>query len=82
MGQSLYDHVLYDYDITSLCGYRWSRGKAGAIRDIESGSESFYVQDNAGNTADIHVVDGTTGKYLRTDPNSSCADNLDSPPDC
>lgn len=45
-------------DITSLCGYGWSRTKAASIGDIESGAESYYVQDSAGRTADVHVVNG------------------------
>ena len=71
-----------DGDITRLCGRGWSTSKATAIADIETGTFSYYVQDGNGRTADVHVVNGPTGKYLRTDPNSSCSDNLSSLPDC
>ena len=43
---------------------------------------TYYVQDRWGRRADVHVVLGPTGKYLRTDPNSTCADNLDTLPNC
>ena len=71
-----------DGDITRLCGHGWSRTKTQAISDIEAGRESYYVQDSRGRRANIHVVNGPTGKYLRTVPNSSCSDNLDNLPNC
>lgn len=74
-----------DGDITALCNPNWSwspRGKSDAIRDIDNGVHSYYVRDSLGRRADIHVVNGSNGKYLRTDPNSSCSDNLDNLPDC
>lgn len=76
-----------DGDITALCnsGQYWSpRTKADAISDIESGNHTYYVEDNAGRS-DIEVIRDATvagGKYLRTDPNGSCSDNLDNLPDC
>ena len=73
-----------DGDITSLCnlGQSWSpRTKAGAIGDIEANTHTYYVQSSSGRS-DIHVVDGPTGKYLRTDPNGASGDNLDNLPDC
>lgn len=69
-------------DITALCG-GWGRAdKAEAIRHIESGLHKYYVEDVHYRRANVHVVNGPTGKYLRTDPNSSCSDNLDNLPDC
>ena len=69
-------------DITALCG-SWGRtSKPDAIREIENRSHTYFVQDRYGRTADVRVVNGTTGKYLRTDPNSSCSDNLDNLPNC
>lgn len=69
-------------DITALCGWWGRASKAEAIKDIEYGLHTYYVQDDFGRRADVHVVRGPTGKYLRTDPNSSCSDNLDNLPDC
>lgn len=71
-----------DGDITALCG-GWGRTtKSVAIREIESRLSTYYVQDAYSRRANVQVVNGATGKYLRTDPNSSCSDNLDSLPDC
>ena len=74
----------YQGDITALCGSgSWSRvSKRDAIRHIENRIYTYYVQDRIGRRADVHVVNGQTGKYLRTDPNSSCSDNLDNLPNC
>ena len=72
-------------DITALCnpGEWWSpRQKVDAINDIENGTHAYYVQDNAGSKSDIHVVNGPTGKYLRSDPNGNASDNLNNLPDC
>ena len=72
----------YDGDITALCG-EWGRAsKREAIRDIEYGWHYYYVQDFYGRRAKVLVVTGPTGKYLRTDPNSLCSDNLDNLPNC
>ena len=69
-------------DITALCG-DWGRaGKREAILHIERRVHSYFVQDFLGRRADVQVVNGTTGKYLRSEPNSSCSDNLDTLPDC
>jgi hypothetical protein len=56
--------------------------KSSAITDIELKINSYFVQDSQARRADVKVVNGPTGKYLRTDPDSSCSDNLDSLPDC
>lgn len=68
-------------NITSLGGAWGSVTTAAAIREIELGINTYYVQAY-GRRADVHVVDGPYGKYLRTDPNASCSDNLDSLPNC
>jgi hypothetical protein len=73
-----------DGDITALCnpGQTWSpRLKSGAISDIETGVHSYYVGSGI-NEVDIHVVDGPSGKYLRTDPDKTSKNNLDDLPDC
>ena len=73
-----------DGDITALCnpGQSWSpRPKRDVINDIESGQHSYFVQASGGRV-DIHVVDGPSGKYLRTDPDKTTRNNLDDLPDC
>lgn len=73
-----------DGDITSLCddGQYWSpRLKADAIADIENGAHTYHVPWTDGRT-EIRVVDGPTGKYLRTDRDSTTRNNLDDLPDC
>ena len=69
-------------DITALCG-SWGRATKGeAIRQIDIQIHTYYVQDIYNRRADVHVANGPTGRYLRTDPNSSCSDNLASLPNC
>jgi hypothetical protein len=71
-------------DIISLCnpGEEWSpRVKADAISDIEGGIHRYYVREE-GDVAWVSVVDGPTGKYLRTTADSSSKNNLDNLPDC
>ena len=71
-----------DGDITALCG-AWGRSpKSVAISDIEYRRHSYFVQDARGRRAEVRVVNGPNGKYLRTDPNAACTDNLDNLPDC
>jgi len=74
-----------DGDITRLCNssYTWSpRSKAGAISDIESGMHRYYVHWTTGQKTLIHVVNGPTGKYLRTDRDQTTKNNLNDLPDC
>lgn len=73
-----------DGDITALCNpsATWSpRRKADAISDIELGVHRYYVPWPEGPTQ-IRVVNGPTGKYLRTDRDSTPRNNLDDLPDC
>ena len=71
-----------DRDITSLCG-AWGRtSKSLAIREIESGTYRYYVQDFLGVVANVEVYRRGYSKHLRTDPDSSCLNNLDNLPDC
>ena len=72
-------------DITKLCNGSeyWSpRLKADAISDIENGVHRYYVLNRLGQRTSIKVVNGPTGKYLRTDPNDQFCDNLDELPNC
>ena len=71
-------------DITGLCndGSDWSpRSKAIAIYDIENGLHTYYVPWKSGRTK-ISVVNGGTGKYLRTVRDGSTGNNLDELPNC
>ena len=73
-----------DGDILALCndGSAWSpRQKSGAIQDIESGVHTYHVPWPSGRT-EIRVVNGPTGKYLRTDRDNTTRNNLDDLPDC
>jgi Protein of unknown function (DUF3892) len=72
-------------DILALCnpGASWSpRDKDDAIDDIEQGSHTYFVRVSGVGRVDIHVVDGPSGKYLRTDPDRTTHNNLDDLPDC
>jgi hypothetical protein len=74
-----------DGDILALCNANeyWSpRSKAEAIHDIESGTHKYYVPWNDGVKTLIHVVNGPTGKYLRTDKDNTSRNNLDDLHDC
>jgi hypothetical protein len=70
-------------DITSLCGAWGGQSKAVAIVEIGSGSVRYYTSGPGGAEVDVIVVnDKDAGKYLRTEPDLSKADNLASLPDC
>lgn len=74
-----------DGDITKLCdpGQLWSPvSKANAIREIENGAHLYYDPWNDGQPTWIRVMNGPTGKYLRTDKDSTSRNNLDDLPDC
>ena len=71
-------------NILSLCndGAYWSpRRKSDAISDIESGLHTYHVPWQSGRT-EIRVVQGPTGKYLRTDFDNTTRNNLDDLQDC
>ena len=74
-----------DGDITALCGdsASWSpRMKADAIADIETRMHTYTVTWPNGTRTSVHVVNGPTGKYLRTDRDQTSRNNLDDLPDC
>lgn len=74
-----------DGDILALCysGAPWSpRQKKDAISDIESKVYAYYVMLPGGARANIIVVLGVYGKYLRTDKDTTTKNNLDDLPDC
>lgn len=72
-----------DGDILGLCGdgYWSPRSKAEAITDIELGLHTYHVWSGSGRV-EIRVVNGASGKYLRTDPDKTSKNNLDDLPDC
>ncbi|HIV79091.1 MAG TPA: DUF3892 domain-containing protein [Candidatus Sphingomonas excrementigallinarum] len=72
-------------DITKLCnsGDYWSpRSKADAISDIEGGLHEYWVNWSHYPETKIRVVNGPTGKYLRTDRDTTSRNNLDDLPNC
>lgn len=77
-----------DGDILRLCG-PWGVGgtvetvlKNDAIRHIELRTHTYFVRAPNGGTVAVRVVNGPTGKYLRTQKDSSGRDNLDNLPEC
>ena len=73
-----------DGDILALCNpdQVWSpKSKRDAIHDIVNRVHSYYVRDFSGRV-NIIVVNGTTGKFLRTEKDTTKGNNLDELPDC
>ncbi len=71
-------------DITALCNHSesWSpRSKQDAISDIDGGIHRYYVREE-GEAAWVKVVQGPSGKYLRTVADATSRNNLDNLPDC
>lgn len=62
-------------------GVRWWRSEDDAIRDIESGSESYYVSVN-GKSVSVKVAEHSGRKYLKTIADGYKPDNLLALPDC
>lgn len=65
-----------DGDITSVKGAFGEDSVADAIKNIESGKASYSV-----GRSDVHVFNGPSGKYLRTEPDGKAKKNLDNLPD-
>ncbi|WP_277209237.1 DUF3892 domain-containing protein [Isoptericola croceus] len=59
---------------------QWVESAETAIKNIELGRARYYVPWQSGSTW-IKVVNGTTGKYLRTDRDGTARNNLDDLPD-
>lgn len=71
-------------NIVALCNLSewWSpRFTIEAIDDIQEQFYSYYVIVD-GQKVDIKVINGPSGKYLRTDPDKTEMNNLDYLPDC
>ena len=60
-------------------GWKWTR--AEVIKSIENGSNTFFTKRD-GIRANIGVVDGPNGKYVRTYANGQWNDNLLALPEC
>jgi hypothetical protein len=60
-------------------GWKWSRQQV--VNSIKEGSNTFYTQVG-GKRADIGVVDGPQGPYLRTRADGVWNDNLLALPEC
>ena len=58
------------------------RSKQEVISDIENSIHTYYVHLSGGSRVNIHVVNGPSGKYLRTSGDSTERNNLDDLPDC
>lgn len=61
--------------ITHLGGSGWTWTKEDVIRSIRNKTNTFYTRVN-GKRADVGVVDGSTGVYLRTHADGQWNDNL------
>ena len=67
--------------ISGICGSWGKTEKATAVAEIKNGTHTYYVMGTSGRT-DIVVVKGATEDYLRTEPDLTKADNLQSLVDC
>lgn len=71
-------------NILAICspGEWWSpKSTDEAIMEIEEYLYLYYVNVDR-QKVDIKVINGSTGKYLRTDPDRTTKNNLDDLPDC
>lgn len=60
-------------------GWRWTRQQV--IESIEAKTNTFYTKVG-GNRANVGVVNGANGKYLRTYADGKWNDNLLALPEC
>lgn len=67
--------------ITHLGGSGWKWTSAHVIASIEAKTNSFYTLVN-GKRANVGVVNGSSGKYLRTYADGTWNDNLLALPEC
>ncbi len=71
-------------NILALCnnGEWWSpRNTLEIINDLQLRLYDYYVIVD-GKLVYIKVINGSNGKYLRTDPDRTTKNNLDDLPDC
>lgn len=67
--------------ITHLGGQGWKWTRQQVIASIEDKTNTFYTRVN-GKRADVGVVTGSNGKYLRTYADGVWNDNLLALPEC
>lgn len=67
--------------ITHLGGVNWRWTRQQVIESIEARTNTFYTLVS-GNRADIGVVHGPNGKYVRTYADGKWNDNLLALPEC
>lgn len=67
--------------ITHLGGSQWRWTRAEVIKSIENGTNTFYTMKD-GKRADVKVVDGENGKYVRTVADGKYTNNLLSLTEC
>ncbi len=67
--------------ITHLGGRTWKWTRQQVISSIEGGTNTFFTMVD-GKRADVGVVDGPNGKYVRTHADGYYNDNLLALPEC
>jgi hypothetical protein len=67
--------------ITHLGGATWKWTRGQVITSIEGKTNTFYTL-NDGRRADVGVVDGPGGKYVRTHRDGQWTNNLLALPEC
>jgi len=67
--------------ITHLGGSTWKWTRLQVITSIEQGTNTFYTMVN-NKRANVGVVDGPNGKYVRTHADGYYNDNLLALPEC
>ncbi|GAA0542786.1 DUF3892 domain-containing protein [Chitinophaga japonensis] len=75
------DHNDPDKRITHLGGAGWKLTSSEVIWYIENNVHTYHTYVN-GRRANIEVVDGPNGKYLRTDADARWTNNLLALPEC
>lgn len=64
---------------TGGSGWKWTRQQV--VQSINAGTNSFYTLEN-GKRAEIAVINGANGPYLRTHADGNWTDNLLALPEC
>lgn len=67
--------------ITHLGGASWKWTRGQVITSIEAKTNTFFTL-NDGRRADVGVVNGPTGKYVRTHRDGQWTNNLLALPEC